>query len=352
MRSGQAWENLLIHAENVKALTRLRENRLVDGNVRLVYIDPPFSTRQVFRIGEHRTATVSGRAVDPVAYRDTLAGTDYLEFLRERLRLLHSLLAEDGSLYLHIDYKVGHYVKLLLDEIFGIRNFRSDITRIKCNPKNFARKGYGNIKDMILFYTKSSRFLWNEPREEMTEADLHRLFPRRDGGGRRYTTNPLHAPGETRGGPTGKRWKGMLPPPGRHWRVRPEELTRLERLGLIEWSSTGNPRKKIFADDTAGRGKRVQDVWEFKDPPYPAYPTQKNIGVIKRIISASSNPGDLVLDCFAGSGTTLVAAEELGRRWIGIDDSKRAIDVARERLRAGGASVRVTEYGKAVRRNS
>jgi adenine-specific DNA-methyltransferase len=236
-------------------------------------------------------------------------------------------------MYLHIDYKIGHYVKILMDEIFGSSNFINDITRIKCNPKNFSRRGFGNVKDMILFYAKSKSFVWNEPRTEMNEEDIIRLFPKIDKEGRRYTTNPLHAPGETENGDTGKKWNGLFPPPGRHWRVPPKELSRLESLGLIEWSKTGNPRKKIFADDIFKRGKKLQDVWELKDPPYPTYPTEKNRDLLKRIINASSNVGDYVLDCFAGSGTTLIAAEELKRKWIGIDNSKSSIDIMIKRLR-------------------
>jgi len=153
-----------------------------------------------------------------------------------------------------------------------------------------------------------------------------------DKSGRRYTTVPLHAPGETRNGKTGQPWRGMMPPKGRHWRSPPEVLEELDRQGLIEWSPTGVPRRKIFADEQ--RGKKAQDVWEFKDPQYPSYPTEKNLDLLKFIIEASSNPGDLVLDCFCGSGTTLVAAQQLGRKWIGIDQSAHAIEVAETRLRA------------------
>ncbi len=185
---------------------------------------------------------------------------------------------------------------------------------------------------MILFYSKTERYIWNEPREEMTEEDIHRLFPKVDKEGRRYTTTPLHAPGETHNGPTGQPWKGLKPPKGRHWRYSPDELNRLDAHGLIEWSSTGNPRKIIYADEVLAKGKKRQDIWEFKDPPYPTYPTEKNLEMLKVIIEASSKPDDLVLDCFAGSGTTLIAAEELGRRWIGIDSSKIAIDVIQKRL--------------------
>ncbi len=335
--------NLLIRADNLAALSALSEQPSVRGRIRLVYIDPPFSTQQNFRIGTRRVSTISRSSTDRLAYRDTLSGSAYLDFLRRRLLVLRDILADDGSIYVHIDDKIGHYVKVLLDEVFGARNFRNDITRIKCNPKNFSRKGFGNIKDKILFYTKSARFVWNEPAELMDEENVSRLFPKTDDHGRRYATTPLHAPGETRNGATGRRWKGMMPPAGRHWRVSPDELNRLESLRLIEWSSTGNPRKKIYADEVVAHGKKIQDVWELKDPPYPVYPTQKNIDLLKRIISASSRPGDLILDCFAGSGTTLVAAESLGRRWIGIDESAHAVRIARKRLQEIGDGVTFLE---------
>jgi adenine-specific DNA-methyltransferase len=142
----------------------------------------------------------------------------------------------------------------------------------------------------------------------------------------------LHAPGETKDGPTGQPWRGIPPPKGRHWRYPPEVLEELDGKGLIEWSKTGNPRKKIFADEYLKKKTRRQDIWEFKDPAYPSYPTEKNLDMLKTIVEASSNPGDIVLDCFSGSGTTLVAAEMLGRRWIGMDNSLIAIEVSIRRL--------------------
>jgi adenine-specific DNA-methyltransferase len=219
-----------------------------------------------------------------------------------------------------------------MDEIFGPEHFINDITRIKCNPKNFARRAYGNIKDMILFYSKGNRYVWNEAKEEMDEEDIARLFPKLDPEGRRYTTTPLHAPGETRNGPTGRAWKGLRPPRGRHWRYDPQELAKLDERGLIEWSRSGNPRKKIYAEDAIRNGKKRQDIWFFKDPAYPSYPTEKNQKMIETILEASSKPGDLVLDCFAGSGTTLVAAELHARRWIGVDSSASAVQAALRRL--------------------
>jgi len=325
------WTNRLIFGDNLKVLRVLKEHR-VAGQIRLVYIDPPFATGQQYKSGKSRTSTVSWSPEDEMAYEDKLVGTEYVEFLRKRLILLKEILANDGSIYVHIDWKMGHYIKVLMDEIFGQERLVNDITRIKCNPKNFERKGYGNIKDMILFYSKTDDYVWNEPREKMSEEDIQRLFPKVDKHGRRYTTTPLHAPGETRNGPTGQPWKGLKPPKGRHWRYSPGELNRLDEQGLIEWSSTGNPRKKIYADEILAKGKKRQDIWELKDPPYPSYPTEKNLEMLKVIVKASSKPDDIVLDSFAGSGTTLVAAEELERRWIGIDNSKVALDTAQKRL--------------------
>src|SRR5262249_38701501 len=151
------------------------------------------------------------------------------------------LLNPTGSIYVHIDDKIGHYVKVIMDEIFGQPNFRNDITRIKTNPKNFSRKGYGNIKDVILFYTKNAHGVWHEPKAAATPATIQRLFNKIDKDGRAYTTNPLHAPGETKAGKSGKPWRGINPPPGRHWRYSHSVLDQLERDGLIEWSPNGNP---------------------------------------------------------------------------------------------------------------
>ena len=328
------WQNMLIFGDNLTGLRILNQNNIIRGKVKLIYIDPPFSTNQVFKGGNNRTSTISKSEKDLTAYDDLLNGSEYLEYIRKRLILMRELLADEGSIYIHIDCKIGHYVKIIMDEIFGRNRYVNDITRIKCNPKNFKRKGYGNIKDMVLFYTKTDKYMWNDPREAFSEGDIERLFTKIDEAGRRYTTTPLHAPGETRNGPTGGLWKGIKPPKGRHWRCKPEELEKIDRQGLIEWSPTGNPRKKIFAEEIFGKGKKRQDIWEFKDHPYPSYPTEKNMEMLKMIIDTSSNVDDLILDCFSGSGSTLLAAELTKRRWIGIDNSSIAIDVSRKRIKS------------------
>ncbi len=315
--------NLLIKSDNLKGLNYLLADKQLKGKIDLVYIDPPFATGGNFTITNGRASTISNSKNGEIAYSDKLLGNTFLEFLKKRLLLIKELMSEQGSIYLHIDYKIGHYVKILMDEVFGIENFKNDITRIKCNPKNFARIGYGNIKDLILFYTKTSKPIWNEPREKYSDKDIEKLFPKRDKQGRRYTTVPIHAPGETENGNSNKPFKGIMPPPGRHWRTDITTLEKWDNNGLIEWSPTGNPRKIIFADER--EGKRVQDIWEYKDPQYPTYPTEKNAELLDLIIRTSSNENSIILDCFCGSGTTLKSAQNNRRRWIGIDESEHAI---------------------------
>lgn len=323
-------KNKLIQGENLSVLKFLLTEQNLKSKIDLIYIDPPFATKNNFTISKTRANTISKSANDKTAYTDILFGAKYLEFLRERLIFIRELMSAKASIYLHIDYKIGHYVKILMDEIFGVENFRNDIARIKCNPKNFKRKGFGNVKDLILFYSKGKNPTWNEPTDDFTDEDIERLFKKIDKNGRRYTTIPLHAPGETKNGATGKKWRGLKPPKGRHWRSSPEILEQLDKDGLVEWSKNGVPRRKIFADER--KGKKKQDIWEFKDAQYPNYPTEKNLEMLKTIISASSSEGDLVLDCFCGSGTTLRAATELRRNWIGIDESEEAIKVCKKRV--------------------
>jgi len=276
-------ESLLIQSENIRGLNYLLNEKRLKGKIDLVYIDPPFATGGAFTISEDRASTISNSRNGDIAYLDKLTGTDFLDFIRLRLILLKELMSEQGSIYLHIDYKIGHYVKIVMDEVFGIENFRNDITRIKCNPKNFSRIGYGNIKDLILFYTKSNNPIWNEPKEKYTEKDIEKLFPKIDKQGRRYTTVPIHAPGETENGRSNQPFKGIMPPKGRHWRTDVKTLEQWDIDGLIEWSSTGNPRKIIFANER--EGKRIQDIWEYKDPQYPSYPTEKNPDLLDLIIN-------------------------------------------------------------------
>lgn len=306
--------------DNLPIMNRLLEP--LRGKVDLVYIDPPFGTNRDF-------IADSGKA----AYSDKVTDEMFLEFLRKRLYFLYEFLSPSGSIYVHIDKKMGHYVRIIMDEIFGSSNYINEITRIKCNPKNFDRRAYGNISDSILFYSKNRGLnIWNDIAMELDSGEKARLFRKVDSSGRMYTTTPLHAPGETADGPTGQLWKGIAPPPGRHWRYSPKVLSELDAEGLIEWSPSGNPRKIIYADEH--RGKKIQDVWDFKDKgkSYSRYPTQKNGEMLDLIIENSSNRESLVLDCFMGSGSAIVSAAKLGRKFIGVDYSEHAMEIAENAL--------------------
>ncbi|WP_019002846.1 site-specific DNA-methyltransferase [Succinimonas amylolytica] len=296
------------------------------GKIDLVYTDPPFNTRSCFFRGTDRVSTVSHGSSDRVAYNDSMPMDEYLEFMRVRLCLIHLLLSESGSLYLHIDNRAGPYLRILLDEVFGMDNFLNDISRVKCNPKNFSRAGYGNCKDVIYLYAKNrDQVIFNGITEPHSEEDLARLFKKKDARGRRYTTVPCHAPGES-AGDTGGMFRNQLPPPGRHWRYAPDVLAELDEKGLIEWSANGVPRIIRYADDAAG--KKIQDIWlRYKDPQYPRYPTEKNSEMLEMIIRQSSRETSLIMDPFAGSGSFLAAGVRLGRRVIGIDSSSEAMAV-------------------------
>jgi adenine-specific DNA-methyltransferase len=318
----------LFYDDNLPVLSHLCHDSAVYKKVKLIYIDPPYATGSVFKSRTQKDA-----------YVDVRTGNQYLEFIRHRLLFLREILSDDGSIYVHLDQNMAFHVKVLMDEIFGPKNFRNWITRQKSNPKNYTRKTYGNISDYILFYTKSDNYIWNRAYNEWTEEDAKREYPYIEPRtGRQYKKVPVHAPG-VRNGATGTAWRGKMPPKGKHWQYTPERLDEMDARGEIYWSPTGNPRRKIYLDES--KGKPVQDIWlDGKDAhnqniKITGYPTEKNPSILHRIIQASSRPNDLVLDCFAGSGTTLAVANTLNRQWIGVDDSQLAIETILKRFMFG-----------------
>ncbi len=326
-RATDSWRSRLYFADNVRTLRALLDHVETRQKVKLIYIDPPFATGSVF---ESRNGNR--------AYEDVAFGAAYIEFIRERLILLRELLHNEGSIYLHLDGKMASPIKIIMDEVFGPSNFRNLITRQKSNRKNYTRKQYGNISDYILFYSKSETYTWHRPHEPWTEDSAIEYNYSEPGTGRRFMKVPVHAPGVRRGN-TGQAWRGMLPPPGKHWQYAPKTLDEMDSRGEIYWSPNGNPRRKIYLDQS--KGIPIQDIWlDCRDAHnqnihVTGYPTEKPIEMLRRIIAASSNPGDLVLDCFLGSGTTIIAAEELKRRWIGIDSGLEAITTTVSRLAKG-----------------
>lgn len=324
-------DSLLICGDNEIALNKLIKTH--EGKIDLIYIDPPFNTNQIFGIAENRSNTISRKRDSEIAYTDQMSKEDFLTFMYVRFKLIYRLLSDKGSLYVHIDDKMGPYFKVILDEIFGSNNFKNEITRVKSNPKNFDRKAYGNEKDIILFYAKNlSSNIWNDIRISLSEDELIKKFPKVDAFGRHYNTIPLHAPGESSpNSPTGKPWRGINPPEGRHWRTNPIEFDKLDANGDIEWSSNGNPRIKKYA--TEHKGMKIQDIWTFKDPQYPYYPTEKNYDMLDLIVRQSSSENSIVMDCFAGSGSFLLAAAKNGRKFIGVDKSNIALKVEEKKLK-------------------
>lgn len=317
--------NALVWGDNFLAALKLLETHA--GKVSLVYMDPPYCTGMDFQSRSQRHA-----------YSDQLAPAQYVEFMRRRLVLCRELLGESGSLYCHIGHQMVGHLKVVLDEVFGADNFRNLIVRRKCSSKNYTRRQLPNLHDYILFYSKSADYVWNRPTEAASSEWINREYPKVDADGRRYKLVPIHAPG-VRHGASGQPWRGMVPPPGKHWQFTPHRLEDLDRAGEIHWSKSGNPRRKVFLDES--KALALTDYWpDFRDAhhqsiPVTGYPTEKNLALLKTIVAASSEPGSIVLDPFCGSGTALDAADQLGRKWIGFDASLAAIEASVRRFRTG-----------------
>lgn len=312
------------------------------NKIELIYIDPPFATTANFinRKQEH-------------AYSDALCGGEYVEFLRKRLLVMRELLSDNGSIYLHLDSNMAFVMKVIMDEIFGENNCRAFITRKKCSTKNYTRNTFGNISDYIMFYSKTDKYTWNRPFDSWEMDRMIEQYPYIDEHGRRYKKVPIHAPG-VRNGETGKEWRGKMPPTGKHWQYTPAKLDELDAAGEIYWSSTGNPRRMVFCNPD--KGIPIQDIWlNYRDSinqqqKTTGYPTEKNFDMLKMIVGASSSPGGIVMDCFAGSGTTLGAAHELNRSWIGADNSPESLKAIVKRFTDGleiyGDYVNPQEYAQ------
>ena len=293
----------------------------------LFYLDPPYGTGSNFhsRSLEH-------------AYNDGMSQAAYVEFIRRRLILIRECMTDDGSIYVHIGHQMLAHVKVILDEVFGADRFRNLITRRKCSSKNFTSKQFANINDFILFYSKQRSYKWNQPRIEAEDEWVLKEYPKIDAFSRRYKLVPIHAPG-TRNGETGQPWRGMMPPPGKHWQYVPQKLEQFDLQGDIHWSKNGNPRRKVYW--SADKKRTLTDYWEqYRDAHHQSiqitgYPTEKNFNMIKMIVEASSDVGDLVIDPFCGSGTTLQAARDLDRRFIGVDASFTAAKATLKRMRHG-----------------
>ncbi|RLB74572.1 MAG: hypothetical protein DRH03_00735 [Deltaproteobacteria bacterium] len=329
------WRNLIVQGDNLQFLKTCSRNidplikDKVKGKVKLIYIDPPFATKSDFggKDGER-------------SYSDKIASAEFIESLRKRLIYLRELLADDGSIYVHLDWRMNSYIRLILDEIFDRSNYINEIIWQRTSAHSDPGR-YGMNIDSIFYYVKSNRKIWNQLYGEHSE-EYKKRFRNSDTNGRLWTDADLTAKGLHGGGYTYtyRDTKSL-------WRCPLETMKRLDKENRLHFTNKGGIRLKRYLDETPGIP--LQTLWSDIFPVNSQakervdYPTQKPEALLERIILASSNPGDLVMDVFAGSGTTAAVAEKLGRRWITCDFGKHAIYTVQRRLLRIGESKALLE---------
>ena len=351
--------NLLFHGDNKEILSTLLVQGF-RGKIDLIYIDPPFDSgadyvRKVALRGKKEDLEAEGHSViEQTQYTDIWANDNYLQFMYERLILMQELLTDNGSIYVHCDWRMNSYLRLVMDEIFGRSFFVNEIIWKKIRSSKGQAKGFGNVHDTIYFFSKSANYLHNKQytSHDPKLLDSHyNLIDEKTG--QRYQLADF-----TQRGAGEPRYFGdrglMAPPPGKHWIWSQERINEALEKGSIVFTQSGKPRVKRFLDES--KGKPVEDIWIDIFPINSqanesiGYPTQKPETLLERIIKASSDKKSIVLDCFVGSGTTAAVAEKLGRRWIAADINKGAIQTTIKRLQKlpdmqrGVAHYRVNNY--------
>ena len=353
--------NVLYYGDNFDILRRYIANESVD----LVYLDPPFNSNQDYNIlfadrhGSRSAAQIKafedtwhwdqsaeaayvvvvesgGKVADAMrAFRTFLGENDmmaYLAMMAPRLLELRRVLRSTGSIYLHCDPTASHYLKMLMDAVFGPINFRNEIIWKRTSGHSDAER-YGSVHDVILYYVREDGATWN-PTFQPYEGDyVERYYRYQDPDGRRFMSDNLSAAG-LQGGGYEYEWNGVT----RVWRCPPETMARLEKEGRIFYTKNGMPRRKRYLDES--KGLPMQDVWVDLEALRSwhaerlGYPTQKPEALLERIILGSTHEGEVVLDPFCGCGTTIAAAERLKRRWVGIDITHLAITLMKHRLQS------------------
>ncbi|HQZ36704.1 MAG TPA: site-specific DNA-methyltransferase [Ilumatobacteraceae bacterium] len=361
-------------ADNLEMLGSLRTS-----SVRLVYLDPPFNSGRSYEallgvsdLGHRRrdaftdtwrwgdaAETALGQLNTPATAKvgqflrsliDTIGRCDlaaYLTMITSRLTESHRVLTDDGALFLHCDPSASHYLKVVLDMIFGADNFRNEIVWKRTHAHSGSRR-FGPVHDVILFYSRTSTYTWNQLYSPYTDQYVEKYFRNSDENGR-YQLITCTAPGARPGTRAHYAWRGVWPPSNRHWAWTVDKMEDFEAKGLIVHSSSGTPRLKRYTDDSDGT--KLQDIWVDINPlsahsgERTGYETQKPVALLERIIAATTQPGDLVVDPFGGAGTTAVAAERLGRRWQVADISLLASSLSLSRLRADGFAGAIELHG-------
>ena len=361
---GQNPNNLVIRGECVSACAYLRDKGIY---VDLIYVDPPFASgadyaKKVYIRRNPKVAAAIAqaeseldieelKAFEEKMYGDVWDKERYLNWMYENLMAIKSIMSDEASIYVHLDYHIGHYVKILMDEIFGEDNFRNEIVWKRTGAHNDAGR-YGVVHDMIFWYSKSNEYYFQNIFIELTEEHKSTRFKNiEEGTGRKFYPGPITAPGS---GPSRFfRGKEIFPPNGRHWSYSQENIDDLEKQGRIYYSSTGIPYLKEYEDEYTQKGRAVQSVWDDILPSKTGselvdYATQKPEALLERIIKASSNEGMLVADFYGGSGVTAAVANKLGRNFIHCDIGINSIQTVRDRLLADKAQFEVLEVKDGV----
>lgn len=372
--------NTLYYGDNLDVLRRY----VADESVDLIYLDPPFKSDQNYNVlfaeqnGTRSAAQIQAfedtwrwdqaaaaaftevtRAGGQVslamqAFHTVLGESDmlaYLSMMAPRLVELRRVLKPTGSIYLHCDPTASHYLKMLMDAVFGAERFINEIVWQRTSAHNDPSR-YGRVHDVLLFYSKTDNKCWNQQYDAPDELYFDAHDFEIDTDGRKFRKRDLTAPAHGRD--SGQyEWNGRFPPRGRMWSFSKENMERLEAEGRIVYTKTGMPRLKIYLDDL--KGIPYQDVWARRDlwlnsaaKERLGYPTQKPEALLERIIKASSNEGDLVLDPFCGCGTAVAVAERLGRKWIGIDVTHLAISLMKHRLISAFGDISFKVVGEPV----
>jgi DNA modification methylase len=374
-------DNKLYYGDNLDVLRRYVKDETVD----LIYLDPPFNSQQDYNVlfaekdGSKAAAQImafedtwewnqeSARVYEEiveaggsvaevmVAFHTFLGSSDmmaYLAMMAPRLAELHRVLKSTGSIYLHCDPTASHYLKMLMDAVFGPAHFRNEIIWKRTSARSDSHR-WNHIHDTLLFYTKSDGYTWNTQYMSYDEEYVKQFYKTLDENERAFMSDNLTAAG-TRRGESGMPWRGINPTDkGRHWALPKkmldelgitggsvqDRLDALDKMGRILWPEKegGVPRFKRYLDEMPGLAIQsiISDI-----PPLSAksaerlgYPTQKPEALLERIINASSNEGDIVLDPFCGCGTAIAVAHRLKRQWIGIDITHLAVNLIKNRLR-------------------
>ena len=310
-------------------------------SIDLIYIDPPFFSSRAYEV-------IYGDTREVRSFEDRWRGgiQHYVDWMVPRLALMHAALKPTGSIYVHLDTHSVYYIKVEMDKIFGMSNFRNEVIWQRTGAHSSAHR-WGPNFDTILFYTKGGEYTWNTPIQRHRESYVSSHYTSRDEFFEErgpFMPDNLTAAG-TRQGSSGQPWRGFVPmEKGVHWKFTIEPLEELDQQGRIYWPARGGwPRYKRYWKDVS-KGHPIQAVWT-DIPPINSqakerlgYPTQKPEKLLARIVEASSNPGYIVADFFAGCGTALAGAQQLQRKWVGCDVSPTALRIVRQRLERLGAS--------------